>query len=333
MMTLPIHVLCATDNNYVPYCGVMITSVFENNKADDICIHIFGTRLSKSDKESLCKIGERYNQQVEIYDMSEDLTEFIPPTTALNPNTYITLSAYNRIFAAELLPQNIKKILYLDCDIIVTTSLRPCWEEKIEDYALGVVGDTIAMEHCPRLCLDPEKHLYFNSGVLLINLDYWRMHNIQKKCMDYIIQNQGKAGLLLHDQDTLNVVTKDCCLPIHPKYNVMPGFFRVDSLKRGFIPELYLHVIHEAIQRPVIIHYTLEKPWYKDCDYPLKSEWIRYLALTEWKDMNIGYKHSLKKRVMIRCKGFVKMLLSIFPYFKKRYPRKKYIHVPRHYLQ
>ena len=25
-----INILCATDDNYVPYCGIMLTSLFEN---------------------------------------------------------------------------------------------------------------------------------------------------------------------------------------------------------------------------------------------------------------------------------------------------------------
>ena len=45
---------------------------------------------------------------------------------------------------------------------------------------------------------------YFNSGVLLINLDYWREHNITQQLLDFVCTNPNKC--LLHDQDAINAV-------------------------------------------------------------------------------------------------------------------------------
>lgn len=184
-----IHILCATDSKYVPYCGVMLTSVFRNNSEDQLCIHVLGTNLNMDNKDDLQKNAKQYSQQIEIYDVDNDLTKYIPPTNILDKNTHIALATYNRIFVLELLPQNISKVLYLDCDLIVLGLLRGCWEQDLDGYALGAVIDSGAMNCYSRLHLDPKKNMYFNGGVLLMNLDFWRMYGIQQKCIDYIAQN------------------------------------------------------------------------------------------------------------------------------------------------
>lgn len=306
-----IHILCATDNIYIPYCGVMVTSVFENNVLDNVCIHVLGTNLNENSKTAIMRIAEKYGQQMCIYDIQDEMLNFIPPTNAIDTNTHITLATYNRIFVAEILPQEIEKVLYLDCDLIVRKSLKTCWEENIDNYALGAVLDSGAMGIYSRLKLDSTKYLCFNGGVLLINLKYWRANNIQQKCISYIIKNQGGYGLLLHDQDTLNVVAKDCCLPLHPKYNVQPRFFFPNDVKKKFIPEKYLETTLDACMDPVIIHYSVGvKPWYRECSHPLRNEWLNYLALTEWKDMPIRNKYILYKQIIKKMREAIKKILN-----------------------
>ena len=36
------HLVCCVDNNYVPHCGVMLTSLLENNKGERIRVQIAG---------------------------------------------------------------------------------------------------------------------------------------------------------------------------------------------------------------------------------------------------------------------------------------------------
>ena len=41
-----INILRSTDNNYAPYCGVMLTSLLENNKQYNIDIYILASDIS-----------------------------------------------------------------------------------------------------------------------------------------------------------------------------------------------------------------------------------------------------------------------------------------------
>lgn len=37
---MKINIVCATDDNYVPYCDIMQTSLFENNRTHDIAVYV-----------------------------------------------------------------------------------------------------------------------------------------------------------------------------------------------------------------------------------------------------------------------------------------------------
>ena len=43
---------------------------------------------------------------------------------------------------------------------------------------------------------------YFNSGVMLINLDYWRANNVKEKVIDFI--SRKPEVIRFADQDGLN---------------------------------------------------------------------------------------------------------------------------------
>lgn len=35
------NIVCATDDNYVPLCGIMLTSLLENNRGSHVDIYIY----------------------------------------------------------------------------------------------------------------------------------------------------------------------------------------------------------------------------------------------------------------------------------------------------
>ena len=67
----------------------------------------------------------------------------------------------------------------------------------------------------------PSSDSYFNSGVLLVNLDYWREEGLMSKALDYISKNGSK--LVFYDQDVLNALLHDCKLFLPFRYNVQDG--------------------------------------------------------------------------------------------------------------
>lgn len=80
---------------------------------------------------------------------------------------------------AEILPEDVKKVLYLDCNIVVARSLRDLWNTDITDYAAGAVIDSGHFNEWRNkmVGISVAEH-YFNSGVLLVNVDYWCKNHV-----------------------------------------------------------------------------------------------------------------------------------------------------------
>ena len=199
------------------------------------------------------------------------------------------ISIFYRLFAAEWLPQNIDKILYLDCDLIVTGDLTSLWKEKInEDTPLCAIHDFVRLNDYHRLRINLKNHIYFNSGVLLINLSYWRKNLIAQQSLNYIRLHPER--LLLPDQDILNALTVGKVKYLHPKYNTMTYMFCSDDFLEWCSWYNEIPKIKEATRNPIIIHFAGIKPWHKGEYLPYREKWMEYLNMTEWKNIKIKYK-------------------------------------------
>lgn len=271
------NVLCATDENYVPYCGVMITSLFENNNDLDLCVFIItDTQLSWTARRKFKLLSSKYNHRIEIVNVDRSRFENYPTKNM----SYWSIAMYYRILAAEILPESVNHVLYLDCDIIVTSSIKKLFNIKVDDYAVGAVIDICSDDKKINDRLQyPREYPYFNSGVLLINLSYWRKFNIGKQCLNYLFSNYDK--LSANDQDVLNAVLYDktVLLPITYNYQVL--------FKKKDVFNLHSEQIKQMISRirkPTIIHYAMQtKPW--DIRYykmPYAEEWKHYKHKSPW---------------------------------------------------
>ena len=267
-------IVCNIDNNYTKYCAVMLTSLFENNKGEDIKIHVLGNGLSEETKAILVElVVDKYDSSISFYDVKN--INFELPST----NSHISIAAYYRLFISSLLPKSIHKVLYLDCDLLVVDSLYSYWNTDISQYAVGVVEEMWAFTHDRgKRWGYPSELSAFNSGVMLINLDYWREIHFEKQVVDFI--REKFEWITDADQDVLNALFYDKKLFVPYRYNLQDGFYR---RKRRINPKSENELNNELTQ-PVIIHFTNKrKPWKFNCIHPLRKEYFKYLDMTIWK--------------------------------------------------
>ena len=220
----------------------------------------------------------------------------------IRKNDRVSIVAYFRILLSVILPELVRKVLYLDCDILVLQALENLWAIDIEGYSAGVVMDQRGGDI--RFCnnLDYEMSLgYFNSGVMLFNLDYWRENNVTSKVLEYISDNPEK--LKLWDQDALNYVLRETKLALPFQYNVQEGFYW-DEL---WIAKKYWAEIYEAAENPVILHYTLCKPWFKECTHPKKELYQKYKSLSPWKNKKMQHVEFRKRMKNVGISLLVKL--------------------------
>jgi len=183
---------------------------------------------------------------------------------------HVSHATYYRLLLADILPDTYKYVLYLDSDIVVNGSLN-----ELSSYIRSFHNTYLfAVDHRSPKDIKRIKDMgvninrYFNTGVLLINIEKWRNDNITNK----LLYNANKYNdrILWWDQDILNITFSELIGELDFKYNAWGLSEKLD------IP-------------PIIIHYAgSSKPWYFNNTHPYKYLYWKYLRQTP-------YKHSLPK--------------------------------------
>ena len=194
------ELLVTVDKNYIPPLQVMLTSLYMNNPGEDVELYLLHSKLQEKEMEPLEKQCVRLGYKffpVKI----EDSWFAQAPVTKQYPR-----EMYYRLLAPCLLPQKLHRILYLDPDILVINSLRPLWETDMKGRlfaAAAHTGKTNLANNINQVRLGTTNK-YFNSGVLLINLDQGRKEILPEEIFQYA--GEHAKELLLPDQDILNAV-------------------------------------------------------------------------------------------------------------------------------
>lgn len=194
------ELLVTVDKNYIPPLQVMLTSLYMNNPGEDVELYLLHSKLQEKEMEPLEKQCVRLGYKffpVKI----EDSWFAQAPVTKQYPR-----EMYYRLLAPCLLPQKLHRILYLDPDILVINSLKPLWETYMKGRlfaAAAHTGKTNLANNINQVRLGTTNK-YFNSGVLLINLDQGRKEILPEEIFQYA--GEHAKELLLPDQDILNAV-------------------------------------------------------------------------------------------------------------------------------
>lgn len=282
-----INIVFSSDNNYSKYTGVAICSIFENKTTEkNINIFILDGGINETNKEKLINISKKYNFYLEFKKVSNEKIKKLKTTG------HITHPTYYRIMIPEIFP-NLNKVLYLDCDILVTGDLLDLYLIDIEKYFIAACDEEDYIKGRLEI-LEIPNHKYFNAGVLLINLKKWRKENLSKKLINHALENLHKFDM--HDQDILNSFLYDKWIEMPYKYNYTSWFLDLHPIKN--------------IKDVSIIHYTGLKPWNYDCLNPLKKEYFKYLKLTPWGEDNFYIDKNYKKIIVKLIKI---ILLTILP--------------------
>lgn len=286
-------VLCA-DENYAMPCGICITSVLENNKESQCRIYILTDGFSDKTILSFKELQLKYGQEFIINKIDSTVFE------GLKVSDRFRRSIYFRFLIPDIVDGD--KALYLDSDIIVNGDLKSLWDTDLSSWACAVVEDQCSDDI--RLHNRIEMYsTYFNSGVLLMNLKYWRDNGIKEKLVDYIFNNPEKC--LYPDQDALNVILEGKIFFLDYKYNFQ-------SLMWVNKDELLLHKdkwnnIQMAFENPIIIHYTAGlKPWFLEYDGMFKDYFLRYKILSPWITYKLLRKISLRYHYILVLKRILK---------------------------
>lgn len=286
-----ISVVYASDENFAPYTLVSIYSLFCNNCEVPIHVYILNNGISEYNINSINNMSNEFPQNNITFIPVDNLEDMLNLSDAQKEYFYgISITAYARLFMGLFLPENVKKVIYMDGDSLVAGSIRELWDIDIEDYWCAGVMDIVPFAYKKVIGFENEDD-YINSGLLYVNLEKWRKNKLEEKFLDYIILNKDK--FYSHDQGIINVFMKNHLLLVHPKFNYQSPFHGKDydtTLKWfGVNYEYYpKSMILEASEKPVFIHFSggsIERPWSnsKNYYYSLYKEYVDQLKFYDTK--------------------------------------------------
>lgn len=291
-----LHVAYCTDQGYFLHSVAAILSLLESNCHRLIHVHLVVQGVSDEDLAKLRFVLGTYDALLYIYPASaEDSADFV-----VRSSTRLSTAAYLRCLLAEKLPLEVDKVLYLDGDTIVKAPIDELYDHDLTNKAAAVVKDygQVTAVDLERLHL-PADAPYFNSGVMLLNLHYWREHRVLDQCRSYFREYTDRV--FYDDQDVLNAVLWQQVIYLSPKWNVQDMFFRADSSAvQGFSPK----ELEELRIHPAIVHFTrVPKPWQAKCLHPYAKDYAKMLRVSKWKKLSptshVGFKLKRKLRKLL----------------------------------
>ena len=191
-----------------------------------------------------------------------------------------------------ILPPDVDRILYLDCDTIITGDISEL--ENVEfngNIAMGV-KDCISGTYKKNVGLDTDSP-YINAGVILFDMDALRKVNINAEIENYMQKYEKLINYA--DQDILNGMFKEKIGELNPRYDVMTidavhTYEEIQQLRRptNFYGK---EELQKAVKAPAIIHYTTNmlviRPWFSNTDHPFAGEFKKYMDMSTWKNREL----------------------------------------------
>ncbi len=278
-----IPIVFATDENYIFYTCVTITSLARSAKPDtEYVIYIMVSE--KFPEASLFDTaGNRYdNVSIKIIRVRDEVFQNV-----IIHNGYITKATFYRLVLDSLIDED--KCIYLDSDIIVTEDLTVLFQTDMEGYYIAgcrdIWMDIISKEDVEKWrerINTPSMDEYINAGVLVMNLQKIREDGLEREFIQHM-----EFDYLHEDQDIINTVCYGRIKRLPSKWNIFTKFLgSLGELRKKGISE---DVLHDFSMRKGILHYATPfiRPW-EHTRYWANGEWWRMAS--EWKDETVYQK-------------------------------------------
>lgn len=189
------------------------------------------------------------------YNVAEKMRDL--PTTARFPS-----AAYHRFLLPALLPVEITRVIYLDCDTLVQRDLSALYHCDLRGNTIAAVPWVVLghfrEEYGQHLRSFPARfHLaaddtpYFYSSLLVMDLAAMRHQGTTARLIE-TVRTTPREKLIWPDQDALNATLRGQITPLPLEYNVIPLF--ADQLEHEPAEA------RAAYAAPAIIHYAATKP-------------------------------------------------------------------------
>ena len=277
MVPCKIPVFLSADDQYSPFVATTIASICDHTKAfiDFFVIDCGISEKSKSRILDLKQIFKNFSIEWLEIDTQNVFRGFIT-------REHFSKAMYGRLLIPELKTE-IHKAIYTDVDVIFCDDIQLLFDEDLKNYVIGAVWEDYMERngnnenHLSRLGI-PAGHHYFNSGLLLIDMDLWRAGNYSQQLFQ--AEQKLRSVLKFPDQDLLNYCFADKYLQLNEKYSVTAPRARKHS-KHGKLFDCVIRDF-EGGKKPWLCHPLMIEQ--KKSNYIGKSLFWKYAKMTKFYD-------------------------------------------------
>ncbi|KPU45189.1 general stress protein A [Oxobacter pfennigii] len=264
------NILVTLNSNYIKPLKIMLKSLFINNQEESFSIYLIHSSIKDEELDDLNSYIRLHGSQLIVITIDDSYFENAPVVL------HYTKEMYYRLLAFKFLPQNLDKILYLDPDILVINPIRDLYYMDIKGFLYAAAyHDVISIKEINRLRLNPyEIDAYYNSGVLLMNLE------LQRQLVDeqsiYKFAEKNKSKLIMPDQDILNALYSKKIKSLDEKlYNYDARYYTYYKIRSNRVWDM-----DHVIRNTVILHFCgKKKPWKRNYSGKFHSLYKHYEKL------------------------------------------------------
>ncbi len=259
-----ISIVSSSNEAFVPHLATLFRSLLTTKQTHTTFhFYVIDDKISLHSKFLLNRTVGEYNARISY--VTIDPTEFAGAVES----DRIPQTAYYRISIPNLLKET-KRAIYMDCDMISLEDIQGLWEVDLGDKLLGAVEDAGFHNRLEKMGIESETDLYFNSGLMVIDLEKWREAKITEQVLAFIENNPEK--LRFHDQDALNAILHDRWLELDPRWNAQT-YMMLQEVEHPTIQGQLKW--DEARENPAVIHFCGHaKPWNADSNHPFKEQYF-----------------------------------------------------------
>ena len=253
--TEPIAVLVTLDALYLRPLCVMLRSLAARTPERDFRVFVLHSSLTPADLDAVRRAIEGCRMTLEEIRVSGGGLDGAP-TTDRYPR-----EMYYRIFAAQVLPPELDRVLYLDPDVLAINPVEKLYATPMGDALFAACSHVHAsLRKLNELRLGMKKDApYINSGVMLLNLSRLRREQHPETVQEWLAEHKS---LFLPDQDVISTLYGDRILLLDAlQYNLGEKFYLSCRLRPRSVGEGRPDLAWVR-QNTVLIHYCgRNKPW------------------------------------------------------------------------
>ena len=266
------NLLLTLDEHYLLPCKVMLDSFFASNPDErNVTVYLLHSSIPAEKLLELAAFCAANSAVLKPIAVDASLFEDAP-TSKRYPK-----EMYYRLLSPLILPSELERVLYLDPDVLVINPLRPLWERNLNGKVFAAAAHTGLTEMANRINqirLDTE-HEYFNSGVMLIDLDAARRLVTAEDVFRCVREHEKE--LFLPDQDVFNILYGSKTAPIED----VVWNYDVRNYSKYLIRSTGAHDMNWVMAHTAVLHFCgRNKPWQENYKNPFGMQYLHYQNLT-----------------------------------------------------